>query len=111
MGNSFRPTYRGQTANPTFYKTSESIQYKQPNSNKDALGRIELPIIIIGTGLVLFGVIVLSMGHRQVVHTAPLVQVMPSYSADEAIITNEIGTIHALSAMKELASTAQTPPS
>jgi hypothetical protein len=44
----------------------------------------------------------MAMGHRQAVHTTPLVQVMPSYKADVSNIKNMIGTINTISAAREL---------
>lgn len=66
------------------------------------MGPIELPIVIIGAGLVALGVIVFAMGHRQVVHTAPLIQVLPSYEADTSNIQNMINTINQIAAQREL---------
>lgn len=71
------------------------------------MGPIEFPVLIVAAGLVILGVTVLAMGHRQVVHTTPLIQVMSSYKADTSNITNAINAINALAAHRELATTAE----
>jgi Flp pilus assembly protein CpaB len=68
------------------------------------------PVVLISIGLVTLGVIVMAMGHRQVVHTTPLIEVLPDRNADVNMIQNEINTANVLVAHREM-SASQTPPS
>lgn len=67
------------------------------------MGSVELPVILIGAGLVTLGVVVFSLGHRQVVHTTPLVQVVPSYQADISQVQNMINTANVISGRRDSA--------
>jgi hypothetical protein len=69
------------------------------------VGRVETPIVIVLVGLVAMGVVVMAMGHRQVVHTTPLIQAVPSYAADASRITNLINTTNAIAAHQQMSHT------
>jgi hypothetical protein len=98
---------RGKSVAPAFYESSKSVRLRS-DSRKDALGRItdSGPLLI---GAVVFGAgLLLYMRAKDRTYTQPILTLLPSDTANQSTIANELNAVAAIQHMVDLRNPATT---